>query len=126
VRPYLGDPAWEGVPGDLCRYEAGDCLLGDRYVQTMGFARIGAVSTSVPSRLLSKSAGRCIAGMMKTQDELKERVQREQQLTAPDLGLDQDPAPRHGYAGPEGPHQGCRRNPSVRVVDPSDKALGPA
>jgi hypothetical protein len=80
-------------PGTCTRYEAGDYLWGDRYGQTMGFARI---SRSIPSRVLPKSAGRCIAGMMETHNELPERVQRKQQLTALDLGLDQNPAPRHG------------------------------
>ena len=77
VRLYLGGPTWGGYPGTCTRYEAGDCLLRDRYGLTMGFARIGAVSTRVPSRVLPKSAGRCIAGMMETHDELPERVRRE-------------------------------------------------
>ena len=55
-------------PGTCTRYEAGDCLLGGSVPHDYGVRRIEAVSTRVPSRVLPKSAGRCIAGMMESHD----------------------------------------------------------
>ena len=45
-----GDIPRGGVPGDLSRYEAGDCLLGGSVPHRLG-VRIARSITSVPSRV---------------------------------------------------------------------------
>ena len=98
------------VPG----MRRGTACWGDRSRTDYG---VRSHRSSIPSRVLPKSAGRCIAGMMETYDELKERVRREQQLAARLV------SPRN--AGPEGPHLGRASNPSVRVVDGVAQSMEP-
>jgi hypothetical protein len=75
-----GGPRMGGQPG-TCAGMRRLPVGGIGPSQTMGC--IGAVSTRVPSQLLPKSAGRCIAGMMETHAELPERVRRDQQHNRP-------------------------------------------
>ena len=56
-----------GVPGGLCRYEAGDRLWGTAEHRLWG-ASVAEPNSRVVHAPLPKSAGRCIAGMMETHD----------------------------------------------------------
>jgi hypothetical protein len=88
------------IPEDIPHTQRPGTCAGMRRLPVGGSVRpdygVRSHRSSIPSRVLPKSAGRCIAGMMETHAELKERVRRDQQPSRLDLGLDQDPAPRHG------------------------------